>query len=519
MSRYNGDRNRLLRYSGVELWQHPSDLQFAIQLARACKKINSELNRGESANNIAEALRKLSLQLRFHTFIDAANIAYIFNRDFFTSESKKYCEQLFSSTLVECQKRFPILNSSEVLEVGGHVELAFAVKSQKKWGKHYCSHEKNRLFLVGNRKICLDSSSAMFGVQFDEIFEQISSSDLITRMKLLKRLLESVNAASYYTVFASDGDDNNKTFCFKKIKDYTKRILNESNPAEQSSDLLGRALEILGIHQDSLGFGNTNSLSDLSIQNFVLRHINDPSLNFMACVECLKHIKDRSQLRVCITALLKRINNNTEQLSILEELIKNSPIVKGRWFEISMQEELLQLVEANRRPTVVDGIVLSKNDVLVGLVDSSKLVVTGIPLPHRDVEAQPALSSSVITLFGRTDPKTVSSSALDYAKIFNQCAHDLWMKHLFPNFPEFTKKMIDAEHRPIQKLELWKSALNLTERNLVLEHTRKAWNLKEKLNSVEVPTHSLPEIELKLLDARDSGHKDDVVSGKVAGFA
>ncbi len=78
--------------------------------------------------------------------------------------------------------------------------------------------------------------------------------------------------------------------------------------------------------------------------------------------------------------------------------------------------------------------------------------------------------------------------------LFNQCAHNLFSATV----PVFTKKTIDAEKRPVEKLNLWKAALSLSERNLVLQQTRENWAIKGKLDSSNVPSHPLPTVESEL---------------------
>ncbi|PIZ03772.1 MAG: hypothetical protein COY58_07620, partial [Gammaproteobacteria bacterium CG_4_10_14_0_8_um_filter_38_16] len=131
-----------------------------------------------------------------------------------------------------------------------------------------------------------------------------------------------------------------------------------------------------------------------------------------------------------------------------------------------------------------------------GKEQTQSTVVTGVPLEQggNDAFVMHASHTSVTTLFGRTSLRAISPSALAYAELFNQCAHDLFSATV----PVFTKKTIDAEKRPVEKLNLWKAALSLSERNLVLQRTRENWAIKGKLDSSNVPSHPLPTVESEL---------------------
>ena len=131
-----------------------------------------------------------------------------------------------------------------------------------------------------------------------------------------------------------------------------------------------------------------------------------------------------------------------------------------------------------------------------GMEQTQPTVVTGVPLEQRgnDEFFMRASHTSITTLFGRTGLRAISSSALAYAELFNQCAHNLFSATV----PVFTKKTIDAEKRPVEKLNLWKAALSLSERNLVLQRTRENWAIKGKLDSGDVPSHPLPTVESEL---------------------
>lgn len=483
MSRCNEDSNRLLIYSGVPIWQHNSDLAFSILFARACKEIQLLLAQNASADAVAESLRKLSLQLRLRTCVDAANSACILDREFFMPKSKKYCQRLFDSTLKQCQTSFPIFGSAETLEAGGHTELAAAVKSQQKRQKNECGYqERPHVFRVGSHQIFLNRSSAEFGVQFDKILNHIRSDENpIKKIQFLKNLLESAQHASYYTVFASDGhgDNDAKSYCFKRIKDEVKEILRTPFSTKQSPQLLEYAIEVLGTHRDSLGFGNTNSLSDPSIQDFVTQYINNTNFDFDVCLECLQHIKDRNQLLVCVRTLAQKIQSEEENLKRLRNFIKESPVAKGRWYESSIQRELLQIassvVVAQVVSSITDGIVIPKKE---GCDDH---IIQGVPI----------FTGQYLTLFTAKTHILPHAELKEYATIFCD-----WVKILFSE--KYKANKIDGSSSdPIARIEKLKIILTTEEKKVVKEKVRMHYRdksgekntqkLEALLSTVQVP--------------------------------
>jgi len=130
-------------------------------------------------------------------------------------------------------------------------------------------------------------------------------------------------------------------------------------------------------------------------------------------------------------------------------------------------------------------------------LEQHQSVVTGVALLQSsdDACAVHSLHTLPTAMFGRISLQAITPSALAYAEIFNQCANTLFSTII----PVFTKKMIDAENRPIEKLNLWKAALRPSEKNHVLKQPRETWAMREKLDSIEMPNHPpLPTVESEL---------------------
>ena len=330
----------------------------------------------------------------------------------------------------------------------------------------------------GDCKIRFDSLNTFLRKFNQEYNTIILKPDLIDRMRSLKNLLEVIDIASGYTVFDSDDsdydgfnddeEDSAKFRYFKKIKDKVKEVLNQSDPAEQSPDLLKHALEILGMHRDAFGFGNTNSLSDISIQNFVLRYINDKRFEFDKCIKLLGHVRDRVQLRTCIETLAGKISCNHEAL---KKFIMGSPVVKGRWFEPSMEKELLQLVESSRHPTPAE----LDDEKTVEIVDGQ------VWSPAFFIEKQENLASI--------------EKLKKYATIFCD-----WAKALFPE--KYRENRIDdLSSDSIARVEKLKSVLTIEEKEAVKQKVKMHYckeihggntnNLQDAcalLSAVQIPT-------------------------------